>query len=526
MSDGDSGPRPETDSEGPEPPDDDSHTRPDDAVEDHPETGPDVPPDEESASPQESEAVTPTEEHNQVTVPGEEPAEAAGAPTGEPTPAPGGAGPEPVDTPGVTGGEPGGPPGGAPASTPGAPDDEEMPLTAHIEEMVHRLGVVLVVMAIVAGIAFPFADRLINFLWFSLLPGVAQQCPPPTGTSPAASEAACPRVYHPLALMLARLKVATLAGFIVALPVFVAETYLFMRPGLFPRERKYYLAAVPTSVVLAGIGVAFAFLLVLPAIFTYFLYYSEDAAVIAFGLSETFNLMVMMLGMFAFIFQIPLFVMLAIMMGVTTRRWLETRRLYFWGGFLTIAFFFSPDPTGMAPIIVGLTMVILFEGTLGLLRWTGEGSMAPGAAEFETLRPLVWLLVAAAGYLVSPAPIPRGYYDQLPAVVVDATTALGLGDAIPVLIGGGLLVLFEGANYLLRRVDGPLAVRRLLAKVRVPVWLGSVVVGYLASPNPTLLRAADVSPLSTMESALLVVGLIVWYELLLLVAKRRGRRNR
>jgi sec-independent protein translocase protein TatC len=79
-----------------------------------------------------------------------------------------------------------------------------------------------------------------------------------------------------------------------------------------------------------------------------------------------------MLGLFAAVFQIPLFVMLAIMMGLTTRRWLASKRLYFWGAFLGIAFLFSPDPTGMAPIMVSATMIGLFEVTLLLLRWVNR----------------------------------------------------------------------------------------------------------------------------------------------------------
>jgi sec-independent protein translocase protein TatC len=240
----------------------------------------------------------------------------------------------------------------------GPPGDQEMPLADHIEEMVRRLGVVIVVMAVVSGIVFPFGDRIINFLWYSVL--VSNPVPQP-------------RVYHPLALILARLKVATLAGFIVALPVFVYESYLFMRPGLYPNERRYYLASVPTSLVLATVGVLFAYFLVLPGLFTYFLYYSDEVTVIAFGLTETFDLIVLMMGGFAIIFQIPLFVMLAIMMGLTTRQWMADRRLYFWGAFLGLAFLFSPDPTGMAPIIVAATMVALFEGTLFLLKWTDRG---------------------------------------------------------------------------------------------------------------------------------------------------------
>ncbi len=362
----------------------------------------------------------------------------------------------------------------------GAPDDEEMPLAVHIEEMVRRLAVVLIVLAVVSAIVLPLSDRLINFLWYSFLPGPPTECVRAAGflgngtgtgtlvdvtnatltnatsgaplnatggrllagpngtlvnatagtvvdvsnaalletnatgtlanvtnatlaTAPNATfvdvangtlvdatsvsltnltnasatmgesgGAACPRLYHPLALVFARLKMASLAGFVVALPVFVYETYLFMRPGLYRNERRYYLASVPTSLILAGIGLAFAYFLVLPVIFVYFLGYSQPVADVAFGLTKTFNLILLMLGMFALIFQIPLFIMLAIMMGVTSRRWLEGRRLYFWFGFAGIAFIFSPDPTGMAPFIVAATMVLLFEGTLLLLRWTGR----------------------------------------------------------------------------------------------------------------------------------------------------------
>jgi len=257
----------------------------------------------------------------------------------------------------------------------GAPDDQEMPLADHIEEMVKRLGVVVVVMAVISGIAFPFGTDLINFLWYDYLPGVAAQCPGDATTIETIADggAACPRVYHPLAVILARLKVATLVGFVVALPIFVYETYLFMRPGLYPRERRYYLASVPTSLFLAIVGMLFAHFLVIPFLFDYFVSYSQNATIIAFGLTETFDLIVLLLGAFAIVFQIPLFVMLALMMGLVTREWLRTRRLIFWGVFAGLSFLFAPDPTGMAPIIVAATMIILFEGTLLLAKWTRRG---------------------------------------------------------------------------------------------------------------------------------------------------------
>ncbi len=239
----------------------------------------------------------------------------------------------------------------------GPESDTEQPLADHIEEMIKRLAIVVVVAGLVSLAAFPFGEEFINFLWYSVLPADVSQ----------------PHVYHPLELVITQLKAASLLGLVLALPVFVYETYAFMRPGLYPHERRYYLAAVPTSLILASIGLLFGYFLVLPAVMTYFLYYSQDVVDIAFALGQTFNLMLILLGYLALVFQIPLFIMLAIMMGLTTRTWLEDRRLIFWGAFLGISFLFSPDPTGMAPILVGATMIALFEGTLLLLRWTKRG---------------------------------------------------------------------------------------------------------------------------------------------------------
>jgi len=242
----------------------------------------------------------------------------------------------------------------------GPASDQEMPLADHIDEMMRRLTVVVAVVGVVMIVVFPVADQLVNYLWNTHIPGA----------STVANRR--PRLYGPLELLLTEIKVAGLAGFVIGMPVFVYQTYRFMRPGLYPNERRYYLAAVPTSLVLALIGVAFAHFVVLPAIFAYFTSYTVGTAVVAFGLKETFRLILLLMGYMALVFQIPLFMMLGIMMGLVDRRWYTEKRLLFWGGFLGLSFLVSPDPTGMAPIIIAATMIGLFEGTLLLLKWTNR----------------------------------------------------------------------------------------------------------------------------------------------------------
>ena len=239
-------------------------------------------------------------------------------------------------------------------STP--PDDEEMPLADHIEEMISRLAIVLLIGAAGTALGILWAADAIDIIWSDAIPE-ADEWPP--------------HLYHPLELWLTRIKVAGLLGIMVALPMFVYQCYRFMRPGLYPHERKYYLAAVPTSVVLAGVGMLFSYLVVLPILFEYFTFYSEGSAEIHYALGETFNLVITLTAFLAIVFQIPLLIMMAVMMGVVTRRWLADKRLYFWAAFFGLAFMFTIDPTAMAAIMVAIVMIVLFEGTLLILKWVG-----------------------------------------------------------------------------------------------------------------------------------------------------------
>jgi sec-independent protein translocase protein TatC len=234
---------------------------------------------------------------------------------------------------------------------------ENSSIVVHSEELVYRLSIVVLVAVGVAVFVFPFAERPIFHIWYAVLP---------------ATEVTAPHVYAPLELKFTELKFAALAGVVSALPVAAYQAYRFMRDGLYANERRYYLAAVPTTLVLATLGLAFAYFLLLPFLFAYFFSYSAQAATTAFSLGQTFDLILVVFAYMAFVFQLPLLLMGAVAMGLTTRAWLVKRRLLFWAGFFALSFVVGPDPTGMVPIVVMATMVVLFEGSLVLLRWTGN----------------------------------------------------------------------------------------------------------------------------------------------------------
>jgi len=219
------------------------------------------------------------------------------------------------------------------------------------QEVRRRLTMVLAVTTVASGLAFVVADRVITPVWNSLLPATS-----------------APRAYMPLALLVARLKVALLVGVVVALPVAVHQVYSYRstRHRFSSHERQWYLVAVPASLILSLLGTAVALWIVLPVLFTYLLTYARPVAVLAFGLTSTFGVIISLVGFFALTFQIPLAVLLAVATGVATRSWFFERRLYVWGGLGAAAFALSPDPTGVAPTILAVIAIALFEGGLVL----------------------------------------------------------------------------------------------------------------------------------------------------------------
>ncbi|MBP8145601.1 MAG: twin-arginine translocase subunit TatC, partial [Inhella sp.] len=62
------------------------------------------------------------------------------------------------------------------------------------------------------------------------------------------------------------LKIAMMAGFLLALPYVLYQLWAFVAPGLYSHEKRYVLPLVVSSTLLFFVGVAFCYFLVLPAL--------------------------------------------------------------------------------------------------------------------------------------------------------------------------------------------------------------------------------------------------------------------
>lgn len=229
--------------------------------------------------------------------------------------------------------------------------DQELPLLEHVKELRRRMFVVFGVLFAVMMVAFPFSGNLIGMIWADLLPPGVRLV-----------------VYTPLEWMLTRLMLSLVIALAAAVPILIYESYAFMRKGLYPGERSFFLVIVPTSFILFMAGMGTAYYLVIPLIFNYMVFYSQDVAASGLSVKQTFSIVSSMLIIFGLIFQFPLFVLTAIKSGLVGREQLKNKRPIVYGVLVAFALFVAPDITGMSQLIMAFFLVLLFEVSLQLSR--------------------------------------------------------------------------------------------------------------------------------------------------------------
>ena len=224
--------------------------------------------------------------------------------------------------------------------------DEEIPLVEHLSELRRRLVVVLIPFAAVTLLIFPFSNDSLHFLLTNLF----------HGDMPIF-------VYSPMEWISVRLTFCFLCALSITIPLLLYEIFAFMRPGLYPSERKFFLMVVIPSLCSYGVGAFFSYYFVLPPVFEYLIAYSGDIAGVALSARRIFSIILYTAIGFGLIFQIPLIMTLAVKMKLVTYSWLKDKRLMIYGLIIGIAFFVA-DPTGISMLMVGMS-IALFE--LGLL---------------------------------------------------------------------------------------------------------------------------------------------------------------
>lgn len=237
-----------------------------------------------------------------------------------------------------------------------APDTDKLPessLISHLLELRDRLLRAMIATLVIAVPCLYFANDI--FSWLSA-PLLAQM---PPGTSLIATSVVAP--------FMTPFKLALLAAFFFAMPVILYQIWAFIAPGLYRHERRFALPLFVSSVVLFYAGAAFAYSVVFPTAFRFFVKTTPEGVRMMTDITQYMDFAVLLFFAFGLAFEIPVATVLLVRTGLVKLQTLTSNRGYVLLAIFIIAAFLTP-PDPISQTLMALPMYALFEAGIIMAR--------------------------------------------------------------------------------------------------------------------------------------------------------------
>jgi sec-independent protein translocase protein TatC len=254
-------------------------------------------------------------------------------------------------------------------------DDSAAPLIEHLKELRNRILISLTAFVVGILIAFTVWNPIFNFLTNPIcnaLEGRGQECQ----------------------LVLIKLqegffvafRISVMGGFILAFPIIATQMWRFVAPGLYKSEKGAFLPFLISSPIMFTLGAAFAFYVVLPIAFDFFLGFQQmmvtdpeagpdlvtvdpgTAGILFQGSMEQYlSLTTNFILAFGLCFQLPVLLTLMGKAGLISAAGLAGMRKYAIVLILILAAVVTP-PDMMSQLILFMAIYPLYEISIFLIR--------------------------------------------------------------------------------------------------------------------------------------------------------------
>jgi len=225
---------------------------------------------------------------------------------------------------------------------------EEATLVEHLDELRSRIIVSLVAVGLAFVVAFVFHHRLIHWLEHAL---------------PA-------KHRHLLTLgvaepFLTSVWVAIWAGFLIALPVVLWQLWSFLAPAFEEHAQRLVAYFVLLSTALLACGLAFGYFVALPAAVHFLTNYDNNLFNVQIRARDYISFSVAVLLAVALVFELPIFVLALVRLGVLTTQQLRRNRRM---GYFAVAVVGVLLP-GIDPVTTAIETIplwVLYESSIWL----------------------------------------------------------------------------------------------------------------------------------------------------------------
>lgn len=237
----------------------------------------------------------------------------------------------------------------------------------HLEELRGRLMRALFVFFIGFGVCYFFAENFLDVLRRPLFEALAEE----------------QRKLYFTSLFenfLVHLKISGYGSLFVLSPYFFWEIWSFISPGLYARERKLVVPFIAMATLFFIGGAMFAYFVLMPVGFKYFVTYGGPFDVPMLTIDSYYSTVLKLLLLFGIAFELPVLVVLLGFLGVLDAQTLRTHRKTAIIGITFLAAIFAP-PDAVSMLLLGIPLVLMYEGAIWVVYWLGLRRAKQRAAE-------------------------------------------------------------------------------------------------------------------------------------------------
>tara|TARA_B110000971_G_C19920276_1_gene458835 strand:+ start:215 stop:955 length:741 start_codon:yes stop_codon:yes gene_type:complete len=220
------------------------------------------------------------------------------------------------------------------------------PFMSHLIEFRDRvLRCVASVIVIFAGL-FSFSNELYLYISEPIREYL------PDTTSMIATEVASP--------FLTPFKLTLVLSIFAAMPYILFQTWAFLAPGLYKREKRIVIPLFISSVSLFYAGMAFAYYIVFPLVFLFFTSIAPEGITVMPDIRSYLDFVLKLFFAFGLSFEIPIAVVILSWMGAVDPDKLAKKRPYVFVLCFVLGMLLTP-PDIISQILLAIPMWLLFE---------------------------------------------------------------------------------------------------------------------------------------------------------------------
>ena len=246
-------------------------------------------------------------------------------------------------------------------------EDTSAPLIEHLTELRSRLIKSLGAFVVAMVICFTVWNPIFDFLTQPLCDALADKGQQDCGLVMIALQEG----------FFVAVSISMLGGFVLSFPVISYQLWRFVAPGLYKSEKNAFLPFLLASPIMFILGAAFAFYVITPMAFTFFLNFQQAGATVGteatsaginyLGSAQSYlSLTIKFIIAFGLCFQLPVLLTLMGKAGLVSADGLRSVRKYAVVGILILAAIATP-PDVVSQIILFSVVYGLYEVSIQLV---------------------------------------------------------------------------------------------------------------------------------------------------------------